>query len=61
MSWISIVGAVLKLLVMVLGNKFERDKERKRKKEVYLEKARQSIKRRDASAITTYFDSVRRL
>lgn len=61
MSWIAIAGAVLKLVVMWLTNRFEKNKKRQKQREAYLAKAKEGIRNRDASAITAYFDAARRM
>jgi hypothetical protein len=61
MNWLAIVGAVLKLITMILQNKFEKDARKRRKKEAYLVKAKEGIKNKDRSTVTAYFDAARRL
>ena len=61
MSWIAVIGAILKLAVMFFTNKFEKDKKKQARKGAYLERAKEGIRNRDRSAITAYFDAARRL
>ena len=61
MGWVAVAGAVLKLIIMLLGNKFEKDKKKREKREAYLARAKEGIKNRDVSSITAYFDAARRV
>jgi len=61
MGWVAIVGSVIKLIIMILQNKFEKDAKKRKAKEAYLERAKEGIKKRDRSAVNSYFDAVRRL
>lgn len=52
----AVIGAVIQLFCIFLKNKFEKDaEERKRKDDLYVE-AKEAVKNRDASAITSILD-----
>jgi hypothetical protein len=61
MSWIAIIGAVLKLVILILSVKFEKDAALKAKKEQAIKEVEDGIKNKDASAITAAFDSINRM
>jgi len=55
MEWIKIV---VKLITLILGNIFEKDKIKKEKKKVIIKEVKDGIKNDDPSAITGAFDSL---
>lgn len=61
MSYAAVILLVVKYIFLKLMNKMEKDKKKQARKEAYLEKAKVGIDKRDASAITAYFDAARRL
>ena len=61
MSWIALVGSVLKLLTLLFTNMFEGNAKKRKRKEAYLQKAKEGIKAKDRSSVTAYFDACNRV
>lgn len=59
MIW-AVVGAVLQLILFILKNSFEKDKEVKKQNDELQREAKDAILSRDASRITRAFDKLRR-
>jgi len=56
----AVIKAVLQILYLVLKNKFEKDAEKKIEKKELYEEAKTAIVSRDASAITSILDRLRK-
>lgn len=61
MGIIAIIGAVIQLIYLILSNKFEKDKELKKKKEEIIKELENGIKKRDASAVNLIINRAARL
>lgn len=61
MGWIELIGVVFKFALEVWSAINERNKEIKAKKEDILNEGLKAIVNRDASAITLFFERVKRL
>ena len=61
MNIIVLVGAFIKLVYLILQNKFEKDKKLREKKEKILEGISDGIKKKDVSSISLNFDRINRL
>ena len=61
MGIIGIISAVLKLLMLWFSRKIERDAKRREQLEAASKELKSGIDKRDSSAVTRAFDSVRRL
>jgi len=56
-----IILAVVKLIILILGAKFEADEKKKKKKEKIVKEYKDGLKEKDTSAITAAFDKFKRV
>jgi hypothetical protein len=61
MGWLATVGAVIKLIFIILNKWFERDAEIKKQKEEAAKMVSDGIKTRDRSAITAGFSRFKQI
>ena len=54
------IKTIFKLIVLILGNIFQKNKEKKQKNKKNIKTLKKAIKDRDASEITRVFDNINR-
>ena len=59
MNWLMVLGSILQLAFLILGNKYQNDTKEKARKEDLHAKLAEAIKNRDAVGVNDIFNQLR--
>lgn len=56
---LKLLASIAQLVLLIMQNKFEKDKDKRKEKDELFEKAKEAIKNKDASATISILDKLR--